>query len=62
MKLVLLVHVDDDTLRVIDAAELLRYAHDYRVVQSLCLYSPTEVCAAFAEFVNKGVQLRTPFG
>lgn len=58
MKLVLLSHADGDTLLVVDSADLLKYANDYKVVVSLCLYSVVEVCAAFDEFVNKGVQLR----
>lgn len=62
MTLKLLVNADDGKLLVIDSAEALKYANEYRTVEGLCLYSATEVCAAFAEFVNKGVQLRIPFG
>lgn len=58
MNLLLLVHVEADSLLVVDSADLLKYVAEYRVIQSLCLYSPKEVCKAFAEFFDKGVQQR----
>lgn len=60
MNLTLLVDVDSGKLLVVDSAEVLKYVSDYRTVEGLCLYTAKEVCAAFAEFVNKGVQLRIP--
>ena len=61
MKLLLLAHADEDTLLVVHEGELLKYANDYRIVQSLCLYAPKEVCAAFELFIAKGIQLRAGF-
>lgn len=58
MNLLLLVHVEDGTLLVIDSAEALKYATDYRTVTGMCLYTAEEVCTAFAEFFDKGVQQR----
>ena len=58
MTLLLLVHVDEGTLLVVDSAEVLKYASEYRTVAGMCLYTSEEVCAAFAEFFDKGVQQR----
>lgn len=58
MKLVLLVHVEEGTLLVINVEDILKYATDYRTVNGMCLYTSEEVCAAFAEFFDKGVQQR----
>jgi len=58
MKLTLLVSEDSETLLVVHSEELLKYSDDYKEVCSLCLYKPEEVCAAFAAFIENGVQQR----
>ena len=61
MKLSILVHETNGSLLVVDSAELLKYSNDYKEVNSLCLYKAEEVCAAFAAFIENGIQQRIVF-
>lgn len=62
MNLKILVHAETGELFIVHAEDILKYASDYRLIDSLCLYSGEEVCKAFAEFFAKGVQTRISFG